>query len=82
MIKVWDVDSGACLFTGKSIPADYNFPNFKSKNYGKEGHVVDYGITMSAEGDMRAKLLRNASNKERAYCVENSTVHIYCLIKK
>ena len=47
----------------------------------KEGHIVDYGITMSAETDMKARLQRNASNKERAYCVENSTVHFYRLVK-
>ena len=71
--------SGACLFTGLSIPAEYGFPNFTYNK--KEGHIVDYGVTMSAETDMRARLQRSASNKERAYCVENSTVHFYRLVK-
>ena len=67
------------MFTGKSIPAEYGFPNFKYND--QEGHIVDYGVTMSTDTDMKARLQRNASNKERAYCVENSTVHFYRLVK-
>ena len=66
------------MFTGDSIPAEYGFSNFKYDN--KEGHIVDYGVAISAESDMEAKLQRSASNKLQAYCVDKNTVHFYRLV--
>ena len=80
--------TGECLFTGTSLPAEYDFPDFKG-GYGgclrsgaSEGHedCEQMGVVMSTDTSMTPSPTRGHPQKDCAYLIEGSTLHMYRLI--
>ena len=84
-LQVWNVLTGECLFTGSRIPVEYDFPGFKGGSGGLvlSGASEDreqMGVVMSTDTSMTPSPTRGHPQKDCAYLIEGSTLHMYRLI--